>query len=261
MGALDPLRRLVPAPLKRALKRRLGMPETRLHPDWELLRRIGPVRGPHVVIDAGAHAGWFFHCWRDWCPEAEVHAFEPTPESLERCRALYGSEPRTHLVGAALGAKPGTARLRRLAASGVSNSLLDPDPEAWRSIAYETGEVSTVEVPVTTVDAYAADRGIGAIHLLKIDVQGFELEVLRGAEETLPRIDHVFVESAIQPLYEGAARFSGVFEHLVAKRFDLIGFRAWHRGNHSLVEADLLFRRTDLTPPVERATDRTYESS
>ncbi len=261
VGALDPLRRLVPAPLKRALKRRLGLPETRLHPDWELLRRIGPVEEPHVILDVGAHTGWFFHCWRDWCPQAEVHAFEPTPESFERCRAGYGQEPRTHVVPMAVGSEVGTARLRLLSASRVSNSLLDPDREAWRSIAYEAGEVSTVEVPVTTLDIYCAEQAINRIHLLKIDVQGYELEVLRGAAATLPRVDHVFVESAIRRLYEGAPRFSEVFEHLADAGFDLIGLRAWHGGNQTLVESDLLFRRRALSPPVPTAGVRIYESS
>ncbi len=86
-------------------------------------------------------------------------------------------------------------------------------------------------------------------------------EVLRGAEATLPRVAHVFVESGIRPLYRGGARFTEVFDHMVARGFHLIGLRAWHRGNQALVESDLLFRRDDLMPPIDPRIDRIYETS
>ncbi len=257
----DALRRRLPARWKRPLKRWLGRPETRLHPDWEILRRIGPVSEPHFVIDVGAHHGWFFHCWRDWCPSAEVHAFEPTPASRARAAEFYGGAPGIFVTQAAVGARRGTARLKVLADSSVSNSLLEPDAGRWREIAYSTGEVSEIEVPVVTLDDYAAERGLGEVKLLKIDVQGFELEVLRGAEALLPRVENVFVESAIEPLYLGAARFTEVFDFLTVRGFRLIGFRSWHRGNYALVEADLLFRRAERVGPVDMTFDRIYEGS
>ena len=257
----DTLRRLVPAPLRRRVKRALGLPERRLHADWKLLERIGPVAGPHVVLDVGAHHGWFFHCWQDWCPGAEVHAFEPTPDSFARCRQLYGDDPRVRLTQSAVGSEAGRARLNVLGESSVSNSLLEPEAATWRAIEYRTGEIGEIEVPVLRLDDYADAAGLGEIHLLKIDVQGFEMEVLRGAEATLPRVAHVFVESGIRPLYRGGARFSEVFDHLTGHGFHLIGMRAWHRGNHALVEADLLFRRDDLMPPIDARVDRIYESS
>lgn len=261
MTAANLIRGAVPRRLKRAVKRLLGRPETRLHPDWELLRRIGPVSDRHLVLDVGAHHGWFFHCWRDWCPRAVVHAFEPTPASFQRCRELYGGQPDTLLVQAAVGARAGTAQLRLLADSDVSNSLLAPDSAAWEAIDYRTGEVTELAVPVITLDDYAAAQSIRSVYLLKIDVQGAELDVLAGAERILPWVDHVFIESGIRPLYQGGARFSQVFEVLTARGFDLIGMRAWHRGNHALVEVDMLFRRAELTGPIDPKVDRIYESS
>jgi FkbM family methyltransferase len=252
---------LIPAPWRRAVKRALGMPVRRLHSDWSILGRIGPVEGGHVVLDVGAHHGWFFHCWRDWCPGAEVHAFEPTPASFARCAELYGAEPNTHLVRAAVGRVAGTGRLHTLGDSAVSNSLLAPDLEAWSAIQYQTGAITSVEVPTLTLDEYAREKGLGEVYLLKIDVQGAELDVLHGAQALLPSVDHVFVESGIRPLYHGGARFSQVAELMLDRGFHLIGFRAWHRGNHALVEADLLFRRNDLLPPIDPTVERIYESS
>ncbi|MGE0641496.1 MAG: FkbM family methyltransferase [Thermoanaerobaculia bacterium] len=254
------LKRLIPTALKRPIKRVLGLPERRLHTDWQLLERIGPVAGPHVVIDVGAHHGWFFHCWRDWCPGAIVHAFEPTPVSYARCKELYGSEQNTFLIEAAVGSTAGSAELHLLAESEVSNSLLVPRAATWDALEYRTGSIEKVAVRILTLDEYLSSCDLEEIFLLKIDVQGFEMEVLKGAEASLSRIDYIFVESGIRPLYEGGARFSEVFDYLIAHGFHLIGQRAWHTGDFALVEADLLFRRNELLPRVEPQTERIYES-
>jgi FkbM family methyltransferase len=233
------------------------MPLTRLHPDWKILEPIGPIYRPHVVIDAGSHEGWFFHCWKDWCPEAEIHAFEPSIEAYERSRELYGGDPSIHINNAALGREAGRLELHVMEQSRVSNSFLQPVDETWREIDYHTGARSTRVVNVIALDDYT--KAIESVYLIKIDVQGFELEVLRGAAEALKRTDYVFVEAAIRPLYHGAPRFTEVYEYLVARRFHLMAMRAWHRGNRTLVETDMLFRRDDLMPPIDPSVERVME--
>ena len=244
----------MPPRLKKAIKRRLGMPMTRLHRDWKILEPIGPVERPHVVFDVGAHEGWFFHCWKDWCPSAEIHAFEPAAEAFERSRALYGGDPSIVFNNAGVGRERGKLELKVMEDSAVSNSFLPHVAEAWKEIDYATGAISKRVVDVIALDDYARD--IPSIYLVKIDVQGFELEVLEGAKETLRKTDHVFVEAAIRPLYEGAPRFTDVFAFLEARGFHLMAMRAWHRGNHVLVETDMLFRRNELMPEVDRSVDK-----
>jgi FkbM family methyltransferase len=256
---LNMLRKSLPAPIKRRLKQVLGRPQTRLHPDWAILKPIGPVYRPHVMLDVGAHAGWFFHCWHDWCPQASVHAFEPYPPSFANMQALYGSDPCVMLNETAVGSAIGKSELNVLADSLVSNSLLAPDQSTWDEVHYRTGAVSRVTVPVTTLDAYCAQHAVDRVYLIKIDVQGFELEVLRGAQDTLARTDHVFVESAIRPLYHGSASFTAVADFMQSQGFHLMTLRAWHRGNHVLMETDMLFRRDALAPPIDDSVVRVME--
>jgi FkbM family methyltransferase len=258
-SVLDALRSSCPGWLKAHLKEVLGLPQTRLHSDWQILAPIGPVYRPHVVIDVGAHKGWFFHCWLDWCPQALVHAFEPYPPSVDAVRSNYGADQRVTLVQMALGDAAGEQDLNVLQDSLVSNSLLVPRRPAWEEVQYQTGSIKTERVSVTTLDAYAAAREISSVYLLKIDVQGYEMQVLRGAYQLLPGIDYILVESGIRPLYENAPRFSDVFQHLTERGFHLIGMQAWHRGNHTLVEADMLFRRDDLMTPVDTSLVRITE--
>jgi len=256
---LEPLRRLLPRTVKQRLKRMLNMPETTLHGDWTALGGIGPMTAPHVVLDIGAHHGWFFHCWQDWCPQAEVHAFEPFPPSFEVAQRLYGSDPRVTLNRVGVGEATGQLTFNVCSESDVSNSFLEPAAQAWEAIRYHTGAISQIEVPITTIDHYLAEKRIKEVYLAKIDVQGYEMQVLRGAEASLPLIDHIFVEAGISRLYEGAPRFSEVFEFLTARGFHLMAMRAWHRGNHVLQETDMLFRRNDLAPPVDESVIKVME--
>jgi len=258
---LDLARRLVPRRWKRALKSRLGMPLTRLHDDWRILEPIGPVEAPHVVIDAGSNHGWFFHCWKDWCPSAVVHAFEPSTEAYEISRKLYGDDPDVHLVNAGLGSARGELPLQVMSDIPLGNSFLPHTPERWREMDYEPGAISTRVVPVTTLDDYAREQSIDDIHLLKMRVQGFEIEVLRGAAQMLKKTRYVFVGVGIRPLYEGAPNFCDVHEHLEQAGFHLIAMQAWHRGNLALVEALMLYRRNDLAPPIDHSVERVYTST
>lgn len=252
------LRRWIPQATRTHIKQALGLPTTRLSPDWQVLRLIGPCKSPHRVLDVGAHHGWFFHCWLDWCPQAEVYAFEPTSESFHRTEELYGADPRVKLFPLGLGAQPGELDFNILADSQVSNSFLTPQPAAWEAIAYQTGAISQRQVKVTTLDRFCAEQRLTGAYLLKIDVQGYELEVLKGAVKILPGIDYVFVEAGIQRLYEGAPSFAEVCLFMESQGFHLMHLRAWHRGNRVLVETDLLFRRNDLGPPIDRERDRYY---
>jgi FkbM family methyltransferase len=250
-------RALVPSSTYDRIKTYLGLSKTRLHVDWFILTPIGPIYRDHVIIDVGAHHGWFFHCWQDWCPGAQVHAFEPFQASFEATKKLYGSDPRVSLTQAGVGAAPGRKSLNVLNESLVSNSFLKPSDATWDAVKYQHGSVTQVEVPVVTLDEYAADKKLNSVYLLKIDVQGFELEVLRGATNLLPRVDHIFVEAGIQRLYENAARFDEVFAFLADAGFHLMTMRAWHRGNHVLMETDMLFRRNGLEGTVDESIVRT----
>jgi FkbM family methyltransferase len=244
--------------VKHSVKKALGIPVRRLHPDWRLLEQTGPVEGEHLVIDVGCFQGWFADCWDKWCPRTQIHAFEPTRDRYENLRKQFAGRRNIVVNSQALGASEGKQAFYRLSNSPASNSCLRPLPAGWERIRYDTGDVIETEVELIRLDDYCSANGLGDVHLIKVDVQGYEMEAFKGAVEVLKRTRYVFVETAIQPLYENGSSFGQIVDFMTANGFDLIDLRAWHRGNRALVEADLLFRRQAIAPANDAEEEKLY---
>lgn len=146
-----------------------------------------------VFVDVGAHIGWFTTiAARRVGSLGQVIACEPYPENaaaLQLNLALNGMQ-NVLVVESALSDRPGTLRLRKGSDSGGVTAL-----------EWSTGD--EVDVPTTTLDEMTAE--IMAIKLLKIDVEGWESHVLRGAAGTLKRSANVLIEINQPALQEAAS--------------------------------------------------------
>ncbi len=168
-----------------------GNPETY---ESALIERT--LRPGMTVIDVGANHGLFsLEAAHLVGPSAIVHAFEPTPstrEVLESNLAANGLD-RVRIFPVALGDRPGTARLRVHRELSGLNTLASDDI-TWNHRTLRADAI--VEVPITTLDAHAEAEGLDRIDFLKIDVEGFELGVIRGARGLLAsrRVDRIMLE-------------------------------------------------------------------
>jgi FkbM family methyltransferase len=145
-----------------------------------------------VVFDVGANAGIYSLAAAAVSPRIEIHAFEPTPEIALLLRAtarINGLEGRLHVHETAVGVRSGSIFLNRL--SGEND-----DNEGMNFVSTECRTVSSSEVPVVSLDAFCAERGLKEIHLLKVDVQGHEPAVFEGARGLIERgaIRSIFFE-------------------------------------------------------------------
>lgn len=190
---------------------------------FEVQRRILAGRDPNVIMDCGAHHGRLSREYRRIFPRATIYAFEPTPSTYPvltaRLRGIEGIEP----VNAAVGDRDGELTFHVKADDEQSNSALP----------FEDGEGRQVRVPCLRLDTFCRERGIRHIDVLKIDVEGFELSVLRGASELMERgdIDVILAEVRPDPMRPGAASLMSLGGHLEGLGFHLVGFYnlMWHR--------------------------------
>lgn len=131
-----------------------------------------------TALDVGANIGAYSILLGQWVgPSGQVFAFEPAPEpfdGLSRHVALNGLTNTVHPIQMAVGAEVTTAQLLVAGTGGESRLASAGDGGA------------TIAVPVTTIDAFCAERGLSP-DFIKVDVEGFELAVLKGARETIRR--------------------------------------------------------------------------
>jgi FkbM family methyltransferase len=153
------------------------------------------IRPGDLCFDVGAHVGNRVAAWRRL--GARVVAVEPQAHLNDLLRRLYGRAPDVTLVRAALGAAPGEATLRHDPRNPTVSTLSDNwlaavgrDP-SFAGVRWRAAET----VPVTTLDALIAQHGQPA--LCKIDVEGYEAEVLRGLNRPLPVISFEYIPAAI----------------------------------------------------------------
>lgn len=173
----------------RMLRRRLGFPSQDLA--LERLRRAG--FSPKVIFDAGASYGVFAKdALRIW-PNAHVHCFEPEPEYVQQLRLWSSSDSRVHVCDLLLGAEQRPA-MRYYFHLGASSVL--PDQQDLASNAPPIRIAG-----MTTVDEYCQRLSIRP-DFLKLDVQGYELEILKGSGRTLAGVEVVLAEVNHIAIYE-----------------------------------------------------------
>jgi FkbM family methyltransferase len=176
-----------------------------------------------MVIDAGANRGQFTLYALARFPSADIIAFEPLPKARDHMARLFKEKVRVEVPPFALGETEGEVDIH-VSGRDDSSSLL---PIGGRQISLFPGteEVGTIRASLRTLDEVLANRQIPHPALLKVDVQGFELPVLRGAEQTLRSLDQILVEASFIELYEGQALFPEVSHHLEERGFRLVSGR------------------------------------
>ncbi|MBK7143987.1 MAG: FkbM family methyltransferase [Xanthomonadales bacterium] len=175
-----------------------------------------------MIFDIGAFTGEVATVYRKLFPEAQICCFEPNPQSFELLRERLKTDT-ARLFQLAVSADGRPVVLNANAAPATS-SVLRTDARAvqhWGRGLLET--VSEIEVASTTIDVFCQEHGIDKIDILKIDVQGFELAVLKGAGNMLGsgRIRLVYLELIACPTYEHQPRLGEYFELLDAHGYVL----------------------------------------
>lgn len=143
-----------------------------------------------TILDIGANDGSSALELTARFPSARIFSFEPHPTTFAQLTGRTASNPHIHATNSAVGANPGTLPMSVYTESRV-NTLKPSFHEPGRF-----GAPTTIDVPVTTVDLFCPEHNLPSIDLLKIDTEGFDLDVLHGATTLLQRnaVRFIYVE-------------------------------------------------------------------
>lgn len=197
-----------------------------------------------VIFDVGANIGTITEKYRYMFPGAMIYAFEPFPEVFKELGQRLRNDKRIIPCNLALGSAQGKSALR-VNASSVTNSLLESEDSAasfWGEGLMET--TRTIEVEVATLDEFCRKNQIESIDVLKIDTQGTENEVLRGAAGMLSggRIRVIYTEMIVVPSYKGQSKPHELMGFLDGFGYDLLGlYNLWSRSDGRLLQMDAIF--------------------
>jgi len=196
--------------------------------------------GANTLIDAGANKGQFSLAFRRLRPRAKIIAFEPLPNAAEVFERVFFRDPSATLIRAALAAREGTAEFH-VADRADSSSLLRPGSGQAR--AFDVRPSQTIEVPTKRLDDCVDLTTLEPPILLKIDVQGGELGVLKGCA-ALGLLDFIYVELSFVELYENQPLYDEVCEFLNAHGFAVRGlFNQVSTPDFGPTQVDVLFKR------------------
>jgi len=155
-----------------------------------------------LAIDAGANIGlWSIPAARRVGPTGEVHAFEPVPANMQRLteHLRLNAIARVRCQQRALGDRNGETTFY-VPSNGNSGA---------GGLASREGVQTAINTAIVTLDTYCADEGIDRIDLLKVDVEGGETLVFRGATKVLasPTAPMIFFETGdrVSALYQSSS--------------------------------------------------------
>ncbi|AYE95600.1 FkbM family methyltransferase [Mycobacterium paragordonae] len=236
----------------RLIARHAGLDVTRYHLEADWNRNLVNQLESHqvdVVLDVGANSGQYASSLREAKFERRIISFEPlsTPFSVLKKRAT--KDPFWECRKCALGDMDGTIRVNVAGNAGHASSSVLPMLAGHQEACPEANYIGAEEVPIHRLDSVAPDiLQPKDVTFLKIDVQGFERQVLAGGRST---VHHHCVgmqlELSFLPLYEGGMLIREAFDVAYSLGFTLTGLLPGFTDvrNGRMLQADGIFFRND----------------
>lgn len=197
------------------------------------------------VLDVGANKGQFALFLRHQLGfKGTILSFEPDQETYNILEKLSENDPLWHCSKFALGSEEKKAKFNIMAASEFSSAR---QPDTSKLFKAENTVVDSYDVNFKTLDSVwpqlKSRYNIKSAYL-KLDTQGYDLEVLKGSENILPEMRALQSELAIIKIYQDMPSYMDVIAYLESKNFSLYGMHpVSHDENKHLIEFDGIFVR------------------
>jgi FkbM family methyltransferase len=211
---------------------------------------LGPGR---LGFDIGAHVGSRTRAWRKL--GAEVIAVEPQPDCLAVLRWLFRRDEGVTIVPLAVGARPGRVQLR---VSTATPTVSSASPEWTETVSRDRRFAgvewdATIDVEVTTLDALIARHGEPAF--CKIDVEGFEVEVLAGLSRPLRALSFEYLPQAHDQALEALRLVDELGAAAGGYRYNYSPVETMRLVSEHWLDAEQLLRVLDRVRPGGRSSD------
>jgi FkbM family methyltransferase len=197
-----------------------------------------------TIVDVGAHTGLVADALDFLYRPRKLWVVEPNPAHGAALEARFQGRPHILVVKCCLGEAEGEASFNAYEFDAAS-SLFACKAGHMASLGLSERR-TTLKVPVRTLSELIP-TDMPTLDLLKLDCQGAELLVLRGAGDRLNDIRWLYCEVSIDPIYEGAPLWGELHAFLRSHGFELRNMSGFSGANHSIQWADALYANVKLT--------------
>ncbi len=206
-------------------------------PLFEISPLLEEINNSKTLIDVGSNKGQFSLLARKFFPDIEIHSFEPQIEELNLQKNILGNK-NINYYNFALGNEDKELNLY-ITKRKDSSSLLKPLETINNK--YLTKEIR--KVFVKRLDKISALKNIKRPSILKLDVQGYELEVLKGSTEIFEVIDYIITEVSFIKIYENQVMENKLLDFIHSKEFKLVKKCNSSKIDKQIFQEDVLFSK------------------
>lgn len=174
-----------------------------------------------IILDIGANVGQAAINFCSLFGKTQVHSFEPIPDCFDKLKTVAAAFPNLTIHNYALGNETGQISFHQNSYSPAS-SILEMSDQHVESYP-NTLKSSSITVPIKRLDDVASELRLSGCMLVKIDVQGYENNVIAGGETVIKQAKVIVVEASIRSLYKGDSSFDTIYRTLTSFGFSYYG--------------------------------------
>ena len=204
-------------------------------PLFELTPLIKQISHAKTLIDVGSNKGQFSLIARKFFPNIKIHSFEPQIDILNMQKKVLGTK-NINYYNFSLGNEEKESELyvtKRKDSSSVLKPILSKNKN------YITSEIK--KTSIKRLDDLPNIKNIERPSIMKLDVQGYEFEVLKGSENMLDYIDYVITEVSFIEVYENQTSANQLIKFLKSKSFEIKDKCNLSKIEGKLFQEDILF--------------------
>lgn len=206
-----------------------------------LLTTIKKNNNINTLIDIGSNKGQFSLIVKDYFTDIDIHSFEPLIEEINIQKKILGKK-NINYYNCALGSKYSEKNIF-ITSRRDSSSILKPNSNISKN--YKTEEIRKIKVNV--LDEIFYNKKLLNPILLKLDVQGYELEVLKGAKNFLNNVKFIITEISFRKIYEKQAMSYDLINYLKTYNFEIYARCNRTQINGTDFQEDILFKKKQVT--------------
>ncbi|MBW6474621.1 MAG: FkbM family methyltransferase [Anaerolineaceae bacterium] len=174
----------------------------------------------NTIFDVGANIGFMTYQLQRRFANAEIYAFEPNPYVFDKLESNYRKQNQVHVFQMGVGDIDGDLKFNINSNTGTSSYLL---PGEYHR-AHQAKHIKEQKlIPMVTIDKFCAQESIKHIDILKLDIEGYELRAIIGANEFISNqeIDIIYTEVNLIPSYSGQPLFHEITQFLENRHYHI----------------------------------------